>query len=204
MKIITISREFGSGGRELGKRMADILGFDYYDRQIISTIASNKGLDENYVESELERPIWQSIPLTFGHSFASVMVQSPKTELLLEQKKVIEDIAKRKKDFIIVGRSADVYLKEYNLFNIFVCAPMEARVERCMKRESGSEKLTRKAMEANIKRIDKNRSEFREIIADSKWGDAKAYHACFNTNGWDIKELAAAVSDFSMQWFSKK
>jgi len=57
MKIITISREFGSGGRELGKRMADILGFDYYDREIISAIAENKGLNESYVESVLENII---------------------------------------------------------------------------------------------------------------------------------------------------
>ncbi len=50
MKIITISREFGSGGRELGKHLADVLGYDYYDKEIIATIASNTGMDENYIE----------------------------------------------------------------------------------------------------------------------------------------------------------
>ncbi len=54
MKIITISREFGSGGRELGKRMADILGFDYYDREIITEIAKRQQMDEHYVESVLD------------------------------------------------------------------------------------------------------------------------------------------------------
>ena len=63
-RIITISREFGSGGRELGKRLSDILGFDYYDREIIAAIAEAKGLDENYVEKALESGISQRVPVT--------------------------------------------------------------------------------------------------------------------------------------------
>ena len=73
MKIITISREFGSGGRELGKRMADVLGWDYYDREIISAIAEKTDLTEEYVENVLNSQAWQSIPLTFGHSFAAFL-----------------------------------------------------------------------------------------------------------------------------------
>lgn len=65
MKIITISREFGSGGRELGKRLADELGFDYYDREIIESIAKGQGLDEGYVEKALEDHAWRRGPLTF-------------------------------------------------------------------------------------------------------------------------------------------
>ena len=97
MKIITISREFGSGGRELGKRLADLLGFDYYDREIITSIARDTGLDEKYVANILERHGWQTIPITFRRSFSSattLSVQSTHTELLLQQKRVIEEIAK--------------------------------------------------------------------------------------------------------------
>ena len=72
MKIVTISREFGSGGRELGKRLADTLGFDYYDREIITAIAQAQGMDEHYVEQALEDHAWQHIPLTYGRSFASI------------------------------------------------------------------------------------------------------------------------------------
>ena len=68
MKIITISREFGSGGRELGKRLADTLGFDYYDREIITAIAGAQGLDEAYVEKSMENANWQRVPLTYRHS----------------------------------------------------------------------------------------------------------------------------------------
>ena len=90
MRIITISREFGSGGRELGKRMADILGFDYYDREIITTIAASKGMDENYVAGALEGNSWQRVPLTFSNSFEAVNLwQDPRTNLMVEQIKFI-------------------------------------------------------------------------------------------------------------------
>ena len=68
MKIITISREFGSGGRELSKQLANVLGYDYYDKEIIATIASNTGMDENYIERNLEQDRWQNVPLTFHQS----------------------------------------------------------------------------------------------------------------------------------------
>lgn len=90
MNIITISREFGSGGRELGKRLADLLGYDYYDREIITAIAAKNELDEGYVEKVLENRNWQTIPLTFRHSFTGVnMVQQIQTNLLVAQKRVI-------------------------------------------------------------------------------------------------------------------
>ena len=82
MKIVTISRQFGSGGRELGKRLADELGFDYYDREIITSIAQAQGMDEGYVEKALEDHAWQHIPLTYGRSFASgAVMQSTQTKI---------------------------------------------------------------------------------------------------------------------------
>ena len=68
--IITISREFGSGGRELGKRLADALGFSYYDKEIISAIAKESNFDEQYVEETLLRGLTPNYTLTFGHTFA--------------------------------------------------------------------------------------------------------------------------------------
>ncbi len=122
MKVITISREFGSGGRELGKRLADGLGFDYYDKEIIAAIAQGQGLDENYVEKALEHHIWKSVPLAFGRSFTgAVALQSAQTGLLLEQKRVIERIAEAGKDCVIVGRNADMILEAVQPFSIFVC-----------------------------------------------------------------------------------
>lgn len=133
MKIITISREFGSGGRELGSQIADLLDFDYYDSRIIAAVAQKSGLDAHYVENTLSNHGWQNVPVTPRSTLVtSAKQQSGKVGLLLEQKRVIEEIATLGKDCVIVGRNADVILAQYQPFNIFVCANTEAKLKRCM------------------------------------------------------------------------
>jgi len=205
MRIITISREFGSGGRELGKRMADVLGFDYYDSEIIAAVAKNSGFDEHYVEATLDNHGWQSFPITFQSTLASsTYINSNKVELLLEQKKVIEQIAEIGKDCIIVGRNADVLLKEHKPFNIFVCASKEAKIKRCMERADVNEKLTERAMARKMKRIDRARAHTRAILSNSVWGDRSQYHITVNTTDWDIKETSKLISDLALSWFEGK
>ena len=195
MNIITISREFGSGGRELGKKIAERLGYDYYDRQIITTIAERHGLDENYVEFALNNNIWQSIPLTFSHSFVSaVALNSPQTSLLVEQRKIIEEIAKADRNCVIVGRNADEILFKYNPFNIFVCADMDAKIERCKKRADQNEQLTDRQIKRKIKRIEKNRERTRYLISDKAWGHRKSYHLIVNTTDLDLDKLADSIA----------
>ncbi len=204
MHIITISREFGSGGRELGKRLADALGFDYYDREIITAIAAAKGLDERYVSHTLEHHGWQNIPLNFRSSFTGFPPPSSiQTDLLLAQKQVIEEIAKAGKDCVIVGRNADVLLKDYNPFNLFVCAQMETRVRRCMERASESEDLSQKELEKRIRRMDKIRAQTRQLLTASPWGQAHTYDLVINTTTWDIKTLTPAVAQFAQLWFRR-
>lgn len=204
-RIITISREFGSGGRELGKRLADLLGVDYYDREIITAIAEQMGLGESYVEEILESHAWQKIPLNFRHSFASIHTVEPtQTGFLIEQKRVIEKIAKAGKDCVIVGRNADILLSDEKPFRMFVFAEMDARIRRCMDRAETGENMSLEEMEQNIRRIDKSRAEIREILSGSKWGETGAYHLMINTTDWEIKELTPAVAEFASRWFEKK
>ncbi|MDD6057453.1 MAG: cytidylate kinase-like family protein [Clostridiales bacterium] len=203
MRIVTISREFGSGGRELGKRLADLLECDYYDKEIITAIAVNQNLDEEYVARTLDNHGWENIPLSFRHTFISSMT-SMQIVLLIEQKKIIEQIAKTGKDCVIVGRNADVLLAEYNPFNIFVCADMDAKVRRCFDMADKNENLSRKDVERKIRSIDKNRSQTREMITESKWGDRASYHLVVNTTDWTIKELAPAVKAFMECWFRRE
>ena len=205
MKIITISREFGSGGRELGKRMADILGFDYYDREIIAEIAKRQQLDENYVESVLDHRMWQMVPLTFHQSFAgSTLLQSAQTNLLLEQKKVLEGIAKLEHNCIIVGQNADALLKDYEPLNLFVCADTRAKILRCRERASQDEKLTDRQIERNAREIDRGRARARDLITDKRWGERTNYHLTVNTTGWSIKKLAPVIADFCQCYFNEK
>lgn len=205
MKIITIGREFGSGGRELGKRLADLTGYDYYDSEIISAVAQKSGLDEHYVENTLSNHGWQNQAITFRGTLASsAYVQSSKINLLLEQKKVIEQIADLNKDCVLVGRNADVILQNYNPFNIFVCADSDAKIKRCMERAPKDENLTVKELIRKMKQIDKVRSQTRELIGGTAWGQRSAYHLTVNTSGWEIKELVPAVADFAARWFGRK
>lgn len=204
MRIITISREFGSGGRELGKRLAEMLGYDYYDREIISAISRNQGLDEKYVETALENEGWKNFPIVYRQSFNSYLsANNSKVNILLEQKKVIENIAKIGRNFIIIGQNADVILSEYKPFNIFVCATLESKIKRCEERAAENENLSKKEIERNIKRIDKNRSKTRELITNSEWGNRNTYHLIVNTTGWEIKNIVPAVRDYINHYWSK-
>ena len=204
LKIITVSREFGSGGRELGKRLADTMNFDYYDSEIIAAVAKKNGLDQNYVEDKLNNHGWKNFPITFRSTIGSATyMQSSKVTLLLEQKRVIEKIVTLGKDCIIVGRNSDVILKKYNPFNIFVCADVEAKVKRCMERASESEQLTKKDIVQKMKEIDNIRSQTRDILSDTDWGQRDAYHLTINTSDWNIKDLAPAVAAFASSWFGR-
>ena len=112
--IITISREFGSGGRELGKRLSDVLGYDYYDKEIISEIAKKHKLDEDFVEKTLDKQIWKTIPLNYGRTISFInSIPSMQMDLMIEEKEVLEKIANGNRNCIIVGRNADVLLKKY-------------------------------------------------------------------------------------------
>ena len=202
MRIITISREFGSGGRELGKRLADLLCFDYYDSEIISAVAQKSGMDEQYVADALRDHGWRSQPITFRGTLSSAAyLQASRINLLLDQKKVLEEIAALGKDCVIVGRNADVILREYRPFNVFVCAAAEAKLRRCRERAGKGENLSDRELLRKMKQIDRNRAQTRELMTGSDWGDRACYHLTVNTTGWEIKELAPAVADFAERWF---
>ena len=205
MRIITISRQFGSGGRELGKRLADRLGWDYYDKEIIDTLAAEHGLDPEYVKRALSNHGWHNVQLSYRNSFSNLLYHpGAGTQLLCREREVLKSIAALGNDCIIIGRDADVILEDYHPFRIYVCAETQARLARCMKHEASrpqEERLTEKQILRNIRKIDKNRSSTREIISGRPCDDCSAFELIVNTTGWEIKKLTAAVGDFAMQWF---
>ncbi len=203
MQLITISREFGSGGRELGKRLADILGCDYYDREIILSIAQQKGMDEKYVEDALQGGGWKNIPLTFRRSLSTASVNGNTVELLLAQKQIVEAIASRGRSSVIVGRNADVLLAEYSPLRLFVCAEESAKLQRCLDRATAGESLNEKELLRQMRRIDKSRAKTRELLSASSWGQRDAYELTVNTTGWQIKELAPVIAAYAEKWFGR-
>ena len=202
MKIITISREFGSGGRELGKRLADLLCFDYYDSEIISAVAQKSGMDAHYVETALDNHGWQDFSISFGGTIHSTeYLQASKIELLVQQRKVIEEIAALGKDCVIIGRNADVILQDRHPFNMFVCADQEAKLARCRARAREEEHLTDRELLRKMREIDRGRARTRDFLSGTRWGVRESYHLIVNTGGWDMKALADAVAHFAESWF---
>ena len=205
MRIITISRQFGSGGRELGKRLSDCLGWDYYDRQILETLAEEHNMDAEYVRRALANHGWQNIQLSYRSSFKQLMFDpGVRTKLLVRQREILQQIAALDQDCIIVGRDADVILQDCKPFRIFACADLEARLRHCLafeEKKPRRERLSEKEILRNIRRIDKNRARTREVLTGKTHGDASAFDLTVNTSGWEIKKLAAAVADFALRRF---
>lgn len=205
MSIITISREFGSGGRELGKRLADQLHFPYYDKEILTAVAQQKGLDEEYVEKVFEGGALRQFPITVGRTFSSAGVfqhQRNKTEFLLKQQQILKEFA-QKGNCVIVGRGADVILKEYLPLNLFVYADMSSKVKRCRQYAGKYEQLTDHELEIKIRQIDHNRKEYYEILKGDKWGAKENYQLCINTTGIQISEIAPILAEYAQYWFRR-
>ena len=203
MKIITISREFGSGGREIGKRISDILNMNYYDREILTAIAKNTEMDERYIESIINNGSIQSFPLTFGRTFSYSSDINNKAVLLAQQNKIIKEIAARNKDFVIVGRSSNEILKEYKPFNIFVYANMKEKIKRCRERDNNSSDVSDCELEKQIRRIDRRRAESHALVSDINWGDKSGYHLCVNTSGMNIKDLTPLIAEYAKYYLRR-
>ena len=203
MNIITISREFGSGGRELGKRLAEALGYAYYDREILSMLAEQTDLNEDYLEHTLEENSLTNLyPITIGQTF-SIMPNyfaDQSTALLTKQTNLIKTLA-AKSNCVIVGRNDDIILRDQNPLRIFVHADMEARIARCRRRDTDDANLTDKQFEKKINQIDKNRSKTHSILSPYKWGDRRGYELCINTTAITIKDVVPSLSAYAEKWF---
>ena len=202
-KIITISREFGSGGKEIGKRLADELGYAFYDNQIITMLSKETGLSEDYVKNISEKGIYP-YPFHFGQTFRTLnSIQIEHNKVLVEQQKIIKKIAS-KGNCIIVGRGADVILQEFNPFKIFVYADMEAKIKRCIEKAPKDESLSLKEFEKKIDQVDRNRKNYHSIISDLTWGVKENYDLCLNTTNINIKKIIKPLSNYIEEYFKEE
>lgn len=192
-KVIAIGREFGSGGREIGIRLAKELGYAYYDHEIISEIVKDTSLSEHYISEVVEAKPQMVFPVKIGSSFTLDSEYGIKQmqDVYAAQTQVIKHMA-LKSNAVIVGRCADYILEDVEgvqLFKIFVYADMEAKVKRCFERAPEGENLTEKEMRKQIQKMDKARSSYYSNFTLRKWGDKKYYDFCVNTTGVDIPAM---------------
>lgn len=205
MRIVTVSREFGSGGRELGKRLADALGIAYYDKEIITMLARQSRLDEAYIERILENGVARQYPLTFSRTLARHAPRSAGNapQILAQQHRLIETLA-AKGDCVIVGRGADAVLEAFQPLRLFIYADMEARIARCRQRADAGEALSARGLERKIRQIDKARAADHALAASYPWGDRRGYHLCINTTDIDIPVIVPHLAAFAQSWFERR
>lgn len=196
-KIITIGREFGSGGRELARNIAEILGYAYYDREIISEIAKRTSLSERYVQNVAEhRPIIP-FPIHTGRTFWAVIPDYGQN-VQQEQHSIIRELAE-KSDCVIVGRGADYILRDEKPYRIFVYSDADSKLKRCRENSSNDyskgEEMTDKELARRIEQINESRAEYYEFYTGQKWGCRSNYDLCVNTASFpDFKKLAQAIA----------
>ena len=192
-RIITISREFGSGGRFIGEEVAKKLGIAYYDKNIINEIAEKSGLSPEYVQKNAELSpeyIQENAELSpkkglFAYAFAGRDVTGKSVEDLVyeAQRKVILELAE-KESCVIIGRNADYILKDRDdVLNVFIHGDTPEKIQRIRQIYHVSEKDAVKMMEDT----DKRRMTNYNFYTEQKWGKASNYTLCLNTSqlGYD-------------------
>ena len=199
--IITVSREFGSGGREVGKRLADALDLNYIDREIVTTIANENDMREEFVEEALSKGAVPQIPIHYGRSFYQYQtIPTVSSHLLSRQHTLLKEFAD-KGDCIIVGRAADVVLEDYDPFRIFVYADLSSKITRCRRLGPEEESLSDRELERKMKRIDSERARYYSLYGSTPWGDKSNYDLCVNTSAYEIKNMVPEIADYIRKWY---
>ncbi len=190
-RIITIGREFGSGGRELARRLSEKLGYAYYDQEILREIASRTKLSESYVQAIVEHSPITSFPIHVVRSFHPVMspMMDQTNKVCQEQTAIIREMAE-KSDCIIVGRCADYILREFKPLRIFVFADMSEKILRCREKAGDADTLSDKELEKQIKSIDRNRKKYYDFYTGQEWGNRSNYDILINTTNIPIESAA--------------
>ncbi len=195
IQIITISRQFGSGGRTIAKKVADELGFNYYDKEIIDHVAVETGFSKEYIEERGEHAPGKTI-LSYGfepQGVPGIMNGMSAADYLWSiQRQVILKIAEEDKPCVIVGRCADFILKEFDgVFNVFIHADMDFRKERIVKLYGESEKKPEKRL---IEK-DKKRKTNYKYYTGQEWGDSVNYDLSLDSSFFGVDKCAEIICD---------
>ena len=177
--IITISREFGSGGRTIGKMVAQKLGYDFYDSEIVNKVAERSGFAPAFIEecgeyASAKSSLLFAIVTANQYSAGGMAMQD---KLYLEQANIIHEIAE-KGNCVIVGRCADFILRERkDCLNVFICADMESRARRIVERYGHKDK----SPEKRLAEKDQKRKVYYKNYTGRPWGQAQNYALCLNS-----------------------
>lgn len=195
MSVVTVSREYGSGGREFGKLLAEELGFTYADKEIAHELAGKTNLSEGYIEHFLDTGVPVGMPQNeesggFSYSFAETQRN---VNLQIETHNLLRQLAKDK-DIVIVGRASDIILQEFEPFRIFIYAETVAKIQRIQKRDQQKGNLSVNNIEKIMKGMDTERYQHHALFSSVRWGEKIGYDLCINTTNIDIDKVVPAVA----------
>ena len=185
--VITISREFGSGGRAVGKKLAERLNIPFYDRELIENAAQESGIDEaTLLEEENKTSKGYYFLGALGNALGSTMSvfpgSSPSDQAFMIQSNVIRQMASEG-SCVIIGRCADFILQDLDdVISIYLYAPLEDR----LKRANEGYGIKDDDLDEIAKRIDKQRANYYDYYTDRKWGNANNYNLCIDTSKFNI------------------
>ena len=208
-KIITISREYGSGGRLIGKLVAESLGYDFYDKEIIDMASQESGLSPDFIkktEQNLSSGFLYNLLLGSSYSGTANGASSINGTQMLPladqvfnaERKVILDLAK-KGNCVIVGRCADYILNtsdeidSKSLLNVFIYGNLEEKLKRIEDLYKEPEQAAKKT----IQQIDKRRANHYNTFTEATWGDRKNYDIMINSSTAGIEETARLISEIA-------
>lgn len=197
--IITIGRQFGSGGRQLGRILSEKLGIPFYDKELLLQAAQESGLNIELFEDHDERmPKFINSALSYSFGISPIPWYGASSSisddsLYRAQTDFIEQLAK-KGSCIIVGRSSDYVLRHHpRVVNVFLHASMDDCVRRIMERnESTTPEKARKLAE----RTNKLRANFYNFYTDKRWGHASSYDLTFNTSRMPLEKVADLIIEY--------
>lgn len=191
--IITIGRQFGSGGHVVGEKLAEKLGFAYYDKKLIAMAAEKSGMSSSALTEADEKAAnpWLYAAMSQTGQASFNMNISTNDTLFALQSRIIKDIAKTE-NAVIVGRCSDYILKDepVKLLNVYIYAPKDARVKRVMERDGVTEQQALQLM----KRNDKQRRFYYEFYTDRKWSAHENYHLTINSEVFGIDGTADIIA----------
>ena len=195
--VITIARQYGSGGREVGMRLAEVLGIKSYDRELITMAAQKSGMSSeilNHADEKATNSLLYTLAL--GSSYygaASIGTDVPiNDKLFITQSQIIRDLA-AEGPCIIIGRCSDYVLRTNPArFSVFIYAPIEARIRRVIER--GAAKTEKEARDL-ISRTDKRRINYYNYYTGRKWGSPDNYNMMLDSSFLGIEGSARAIAD---------
>lgn len=195
-KVITIDREFGSGGREVGKRLAEKLGIAYYDSELIELAAQKSGYTQQYVrdnEQKMPNHLWYDL-YTQYYSYESG--QQPKYEALFQaEEKVMRELA-QKESCVIVGRASNYVFRDYGqALHVFISASMEHKIDRVVNRDG----MEPKEAEKKIKKVDAQRKNHCKYFTGREWGQASHYDLALRTDIFSVETAAETIAQLASQ-----